>query len=117
MMDARAWFDPAALMWAGPLLGVLEAAWGGALGLLGYGLVRRGRGRAVVYGHLYAGLAAALGFLAGGAVGFLTDQPTPIWASLLGAGAPLLVAALISRVNIGRAYRLIELNRMRALDA
>ena len=40
MTSVTPWFDPAALMWIGPGGGVLEAAWGGALGLLAYAMIR-----------------------------------------------------------------------------
>ncbi len=117
MTAAMPWFDPGALIWLGPTLGVLEALWGGVIGLLSHALVRKGRGRGVVYGHLYAGLAVAIAFLTAGAAARASGQPPAIYATLLAGGGPLLVAAALSLVSVARAYRLIELHRMAALDS
>jgi hypothetical protein len=110
------WFDPAALIWMGPGLGLAEALWGGAAGLLAYGFATKGRGRALLQGWLLAGLIAGVGFLAAGVAGWLAGQPVPIWASLVAAGGPLLVAALFTRANLRNLYRLIELRRMHAQE-
>jgi hypothetical protein len=116
MSSIMPWFDPNALIWIGPGVGLLEALWGGAVGLLAYALARKGRGRSLVFGHLYAGLATALGLLVAGAAAWREGQPLAIYVFLLAAGAPLLAAALLSLVNVTRLYRLTELRRMQAQE-
>lgn len=110
------WFDPNALLWIGPIAGGLEAAWGGALGLLAYSIVRKGKGRAWVYGYAWAGALVALVLIGAGVIGGIEGQPLPIYVSLLGLGGPLLIAAVLSRIAFGKAYRLAELRRMQAQE-
>lgn len=110
------WFPISDLIWLGPLAGVLCAVWGGMIGVLGYAFVRKGRRRRLVYGFVYAGgLAGILSCLAG-LLGLLTDQPLPIYASLMGLGIPVLIGAGASLFSIGKAYQAVELRRMYALE-
>lgn len=115
-MTTAPWFDVNVLAWIGPGLGILEAAWGGAVGLLAYHLVRKGRARGFVYAYLWAGLIAAVLFLCSGAIAFASGQPTMISASLLAMGSPLLVAAVLSLINVTNVYRIVELRRMQAQE-
>lgn len=110
------WFDPAALLWIGPVAGTLEAAWGGLLGILAYALARRGRGHRIVFVHLYIGLGAAAALITSGLLARLQGQPVAISGALLGMGAPLLVAAAFSLITFSRIQRAAELRRMRAMD-
>lgn len=116
MTDVTPWFDPAALMWIGPAGGVLEAIWGGALGLLAYALIRRGRGRALLTAYVYAGLLAAIALLTAGTVAFAQRQPLPVYWTLWAFGAPLLIASSLSLLNVTAAYRAVELRRMMAQE-
>ena len=116
MTSVTPWFDPAALMWIGPAGGVLEAAWGGALGLLAYALIRRGRGRAFLMAYVYTGLVAAVALLTGGTIAFLQKQPLQIYWSLWAFGAPLLIASSLGLFNVAAAYRAVELRRMTAQE-
>lgn len=115
-MTTAPWFDVTALAWIGPGLGILEAAWGGVIGLLGYYLVRKGRARGFVYAYLWAGLAAAVVFLGGGVIALISGQPPIVSTSLAIFGSPLLVAAVLSLINVTNAYRAVELRRMQAQE-
>jgi hypothetical protein len=115
-MTTAPWFDVNALAWIDPGLGILEAAWGGAVGLLAYHLVRKGRARGFVYAYLWGGLIAAVLFLCSGALALVSGQPTMISVSLIALGSPLLVAAVLSLINVKNAYRTVELRRMQAQE-
>jgi peptidoglycan/LPS O-acetylase OafA/YrhL len=116
MITPSPWFDLNNLIWIGPSIGVLEAAWGGAIGLLSWAYVRKGRGQALVYGHLYVGLIAALGLMLAGGLGAVQGQPHLLWICLCALGAPLLVAAISALVGVRQSYRVAELRRMQALE-
>ena len=110
------WFDPAILLWAGPAAGLVEAAWGGSLGVLAYAYARKGVGRRFISAFLLLGLGAAVVLLASGLLAWSLGQPPAIFGSLAGLGAPLLVAALLSMFTFSKIYRAAELRRMRAMD-
>jgi hypothetical protein len=110
------WFDPAILLWAGPAAGTAEAIWGGSLGVLAYAYARKGGGRRLVFTVLLVGLGAAVVLLASGLLAWLQGQPSVIFGSLMGMGAPLLVAAVFSLFTFSKIYRAAELRRMRAMD-
>lgn len=115
-MTAAPWFDLSNLVFIGPGVGTAEALWGASIGLLCQALVRKGRGRPWVFGHLWGGLSAGLALVASGVLGALSGQPVALWASLVGLGAPLAVAAAGTLPSIGHAYRAVELRRMHALE-
>jgi hypothetical protein len=110
------WFDPSALAWIDPAIGMVETAWGGLLGVLSYAYARKGRAHGLVFAHLYLGLAGAAALVAAGALARLQGQPTAISGSLLSLGGPLLIAAGFSLVNFGKLYRAAELRRMQAME-
>jgi hypothetical protein len=103
-------------MWAGPLVGMAEAAWGGMLTVLAYRYAGKGQARGLVFGHLYLGLAASVALVTAGAIAWLQGQPSVIFGSLLGLGSPLLVAVAFSLNAFGKIYRQAELRRMQAME-
>jgi len=110
------WFDPAILLWAGPAVGMAEAAWGGSLGVLAYAYARKGARRGLIFAVLLVGLGVAVALLTGGLLAWLQGQPPAIFGSLAGMGAPLLIAAMFSLFTFSKIYRAAELRRMRAMD-
>jgi hypothetical protein len=110
------WFDLSDLVWIGPLGGGLEFAWSATLVLFSFYLVRKGRGRPWVFGHAAAGVAAGAVLSVAGAAAVAQGQPYPIFVTLLALGVPLLVTAAFNFWAVHKAYQLIELRRMQALE-
>jgi hypothetical protein len=116
MITTTPWFDPAALMWIGPIAGLTEGLWGAGVGLLSYALIRKGRARGWVMGYVQLGLLAAIAVLSAAAIGAATGQPPIIWIGLTILGAPLLAVSVPTLFNVANLYRHAELRRMQALE-
>jgi peptidoglycan/LPS O-acetylase OafA/YrhL len=97
---------------AGAACGVLGGILGTAAGLL----VRRGRGKPVVYGCLALICAFAIGSATLGTVALISGQPRHVWMWPILFGAILLTSVLPSGLMIPRWYRQAEQRRLEAAE-
>lgn len=115
-MSAEPWVDPNVMIWVGSVGGALVGVWGAVLGTAGSYLVPRGKGRAFVFGMLFAGAAVGLGALGFGLAALLAGQPYVVWYPGLLTGV-LLVGLSVPFVFVMQArYRDAELRKMRAAE-
>lgn len=113
-MTAEPWFDLHTQIWLGASVGVFAGLWGSALGVLAGLLIPKGKGKGVIFGLLYLGLAIGVGMLGTGLAALVSGQPYGVWYPLLLGSFPLTLLAG-SFVFVARhRYRQVELRKMQA---
>jgi len=113
-MTAEPWFDLNTQIWLGSGLGGFGGLWGSALGVMGGLLIPKGKGKSLVFGLLFLGLAVGVGSLATGLVALLSGQPYAVWYPLLLGSVPLTLLSSIFVFVARHRYRQVELRKMQA---
>jgi hypothetical protein len=110
---AGAWWSDQAGGWVGGLLGATLGSFGALFGVLN-GL---GRARGFVLVGLRAFGVAGIGLLIFAACALLDSQPYGVWYPLGLSGALCAVLGFALLPGVRRRYEMLELRRMRSLDA
>lgn len=113
-MTAEPWFDLPTQIWLGVGGGVFAGLWGSALGVMGGLLIPKGKGKPLVFGLLFLGLAVGFGMLVAGLVALLSGQPYGVWYPLLLGSFPLTLLAGTFVFVARHRYRQVELRKMQA---
>ena len=113
-MTAEPWFDPNVAGLAGAIMGTAGGVWGGAVGVAGGLLVPKGKGKGLVFGLLWLGVAAGAACGGLGLAALLAGQPYELWYSFLLPGVLLLGLSVPFLFVMRNRYRQVELRRMQA---
>ena len=110
------WFDNHTAGWISRLLNIAGGLYGALFGCLAGFLVPLGKGRRLIIGLLWFGLAAGALLLLIGLTALFLGQPYHVWYSFVLPGVILLILTPIFLVVMPQQYAQAELRRMQALD-